>query len=69
MGNQMKFFLLGILFVLMSTPLGYITVNMFYYNNKQSSDYIHLLNGFIHSYMLIGALIFSIGLLHTLRNK
>lgn len=60
-------FLLGIIVILISTPLGYILVHVVYYNQNLTSEFIPILNGFIHSFMLIGTLIFSVGLINTIR--
>lgn len=63
MKNQIKYYLLGIVILIFSSPLGYMTLNIIYSNKNLSGEFEVLLNGFIHSYMLIGVLIFSIGLI------
>ena len=39
-----------------------------YSNENLTGEYVSILNGFIHSFMLIGTLIFSVGLLNILRD-
>ena len=63
MKKQIIYFLLAFIIILISTPLGYKTVNIVYYNRNLSGEYITILNGFIHSFMLIGVLIFIRGLM------
>jgi hypothetical protein len=62
MNKQVTYFILGIIIILISTPLAYKLVNMLYYNRGLSGEYAPILNGFIHSLMLVGILIFGIGL-------
>lgn len=69
MKNQIKYFLLAFIIILISTPLGYSMVNILYYNKNLTSEFVPVLNGFIHSFMLIGTLIFSIGLIEVISNK
>lgn len=69
MNNQIKYFLLGIIIILISSPLGYSLTNIIYSNSNLASEFTTLLNGFIHSLMLIGALIFTIGLTNIFDNK
>jgi len=69
MKNQIKFFIIGIFIILVSTPLAYKSVHLIYSNSNLTGEYVPILNGFIHSYMLIGILIFSVGLINTIRNK
>lgn len=69
MNNQIKYFLLGIIIILISSPLGYSLTNIIYSNSNLANEFTTLLNGFIHSLMLIGALIFTIGLTNIFDNK
>lgn len=69
MRKQVIYFLLGLLIILISTPLAYKAVNIIYFNRNLTGEYIPILNGFIHSFMLIGTLIFSIGLINIVWNK
>lgn len=69
MKNQIKYFLIGIITLLLSTPLGYFVVNTIYASKNLASEYNVMLNGFIHSFMLIGILIFIIGLVSMFIEK
>ncbi len=69
MKNQIKYFFLGIIIILFSSPLGYATLNIIYANKNLVGEYSSLLNGFIHSFMLIGSLIFIIGLANMFLEK
>ena len=64
MKNQIKYYLIGIIILILSSPLGYTTLNIIYANRNLTGEFEALLNGFIHSYMLIGVLVFSIGLIN-----
>lgn len=64
MKNQIKYYLVGIIILILSSPLGYMTLNIIYSNKNLTEEFEPLLNGFIHSYMLIGILVFSIGLIN-----
>ena len=64
MKNQIKNYLAGIIILILSSPLGYTTLNIIYANKNLTGEFEPLLNGFIHSYMLIGVLVFSIGLIN-----
>ena len=63
MKNGFKYYLFGITIILFSSPLGYLLFNIIYNNENLIGEFNNLLNGFIHSFMLIGALIFITGLL------
>jgi hypothetical protein len=63
------FLILGIIVILISTPLAYKSVNVVYYNRNLTGEYVPILNGLIHSFMLIGTLIFIFGLVNSFRNK
>ena len=64
MKNQIKYFLLGIITILFSSPLRYLFTTIFYSNKNLATEFNIVLNGFIHSFILIGVLIFSIGLIY-----
>ena len=64
MKNQIKYYLTGIIILILSSPLAYTTLNIIYANKNLAGEFEPLLNGFIHSYMLIGVLVFSIGLIN-----
>lgn len=65
--KQIMLFILGIIVILISTPLGYMSVQLVYYNKNLTSEFVPILNGFIHSFMLIGTLLCSVGLINTFR--
>lgn len=67
MKNYIWYFILGLLLVLVSTPLSYSAVGVIYADRNLTGEYVPILNGFIHSLMLIGTLIFSIGLIKLIR--
>jgi len=67
--KQIKYFLLAFIIILLSTPLGYGLMNLVYYNKNLTGELIPILNGFIYSFMLIGILVFIIGLISLLINK
>lgn len=67
MKDQIKYYLVGIIILILSSPLGYITLNIIYANKNLTGEFESLLNGFIHSYMLIGVLVFSIGLINLFK--
>lgn len=57
MKNQIKYYLTGVIILILSSPLAYITLNIIYANKNLTGEFEPLLNGFIHSYMLIGVLV------------
>ncbi|MCM3742993.1 glycosyl transferase [Sporosarcina luteola] len=57
-----SFLVLGIITILMSTPLAYKLVGVVYRNRNLTGEYIPILNGFIHSLMLVGLMIFIAGI-------
>ncbi|MGE7921277.1 glycosyl transferase [Viridibacillus sp. NPDC093762] len=69
MKNQVWHFILGLIVIILSTPLGYFSIKVVYSNENLTGEYVPILNGFIHSFMLVGTLIFSVGLLNILRDK
>lgn len=69
MKNQIKYFLSGIIIILFSSPLGYAMLDIIYANKNLVGEFNGLLNGFIHSFMLIGVLIFTIGLANMFIEK
>lgn len=69
MKKQVTYFTLGIIIILISTPLAYQLVDIVYQNQNLTGEYVPILNGFIHSLMLVGALIFIIGIASFVRNQ
>lgn len=69
MKNQLKYFLSGITIILFSSPISYFMINTIYSNKNLSGEYTTLLNGFIHSVMIIGILVFTIGLINIIIEK
>lgn len=69
MKEQLKYFLSGIIVIIISTPLANLSIKMLYFEKNLTGEFVPMLNGFIHSYMLIGALIFSIGAINLLRKN
>ncbi|MFL2062039.1 glycosyl transferase [Marinilactibacillus psychrotolerans] len=69
MKEQLKYFLSGIIIIILSTPLANLSIKMLYSEQNLAGEFVPILNGFIHSYMLIGALVFSIGAINLLREK
>lgn len=69
MKNYIWYFILGVLIVVVSTPLSYSAVGVIYADRNLTGEYVPILNGFIHSFMLIGTLIFSIGLIKLFRTS
>ena len=67
MKNYIWYFILGSFLILISTPLSYSAVGFIYADKNLTGEYVPILNGFIHSFMLIGTLIFSIGLIKLIK--
>lgn len=67
--RAMIYFIIGILIVLVSTPLGYSLVKIVYHNMNLAGEFNVILNGFIHSLMLIGILVSSIGITTYIKDK
>lgn len=67
MKNYIWYFILGSFLILISTPLSYSAVGFMYADKNLTGEYVPILNGFIHSFMLIGTLIFSIGLIKLIK--
>ncbi|WP_096154104.1 glycosyl transferase [Bacillus sp. FJAT-45066] len=67
--QAMVYFIFGIIILLVSSPLGYSLVNIVYRNQNLTGEFVPLLNGFIHSLMLIGILVFSIGVVTLLKDR
>ncbi|TRZ39826.1 glycosyl transferase [Niallia circulans] len=64
-----KQFVIGIILILLSTPLGYMSLNLLYANqNLGAGELKPILNGFIYSYMISGILIFSLGIFNKMKN-
>lgn len=64
-----SFLILGIIIILISTPLGYELVGIVYRNQNLTGEYAPILNGFIHSLMLIGSFIFLTGIAFLIKDK
>ena len=69
MKGQIKYFLSGIVIIILSTPLATFSIKILYFDKNLVDEFVPMLNGFIHSYMLIGALIFSIGAVNLLKKN
>ncbi|TFJ90682.1 glycosyl transferase [Lentibacillus salicampi] len=69
MNQHLAYFTLGIVIILISTPLAYTLVNVLYQNQNLTGEYVPILNGFIHSLMLVGLVLCSIGLVAFIKNK
>ncbi len=67
MKKQVTYIVSGLIIILISTPLAYKLVDILYQNKNLTGEYVPILNGLIHSLMLVGTLIFSIGLLSILK--
>lgn len=67
MKNYIWYFILGLVLILVSTPLSYSLVGIIYADRNLTGEYVPILNGFIYSFMLIGALIFSVGLIKLVK--
>ncbi|MEK4521466.1 glycosyl transferase [Psychrobacillus sp. FSL W7-1457] len=67
--QAVTYFILGISVILISTPLGYSLVKIVYRNKSLAEEYVPILNGFIYSLMLVGILVFSIGVITFIKNK
>ncbi len=55
--------------ILISTPLAYELVGIIYSNQNLTGEYIPILNGFIHSLMLVGTLIVIAGISLFIKDK
>lgn len=62
MKKQIKYFLSSIIIILLSTPLAYESIRIIYRNRNLTGEFIPMLNGFIYSYMLVGIVLFGLGL-------
>ena len=69
MKTQLKYFLSGLVLILFSSPLGYTTLNIVYYNKNLTGVFDILLRGFIFSYVLIGVMLYVLGLVKMLIEK
>lgn len=58
--------IIGILIVLFSSPLGYLAIETLYIKQKiyLANEYFNILDGFIHSFIVVGILVFILGLYH-----
>lgn len=57
-----KYFILSFVIILLSSPLGRLTINILYSYTNLATEYNTLLKGFINSYLLTGLLLFLIGM-------
>ncbi len=69
MKRQVKYFLSSIIIILLSTPLAYESIRIIYRNRNLTGEFVPMLNGFIYSYMLVGILIFGLGLVDLFARK
>ena len=69
MNKQIVYFVIGIIIILISTPLAYELLNQPYTHRNLTGEYVPILNGFIHSLRIVGILIFSIGLVYLIKGK
>ena len=69
MAKRIFLFILGIIIIQFSASLGYATLNFVYTNKNLAAEYSLLLNGYMYSYMLIGFLIFTIGIFDWILEK
>ena len=69
MVKRIFLFVLGIIIIQFSASLGYLTLNFVYMNKNLTSEFPLLLNRYMYSYMLIGFLIFAIGILDWILEK
>lgn len=67
MQKSIWYFIYGLILVLVSTPLAYSAVGIIYAERNLTGEYVPILNGSIHSFMLIGTLIFSVGLIKLIK--
>ncbi|MFD2046394.1 glycosyl transferase [Ornithinibacillus salinisoli] len=67
--RSITYFILGILILLVSSPSGHSLVNIVYRNTNLTGEYVPILNGFIHSLMLIGILVFSVGIITYIKDN
>lgn len=63
------YFVFSMAIIFVSSPLGYYLLNFIFKNRNLAGEYVLLLNGFIHSLMLIGTLIFSLGIVTMIKDK
>jgi len=64
MKKSLKFFIISVFLIIISTPLAYKSVSVLYYNKNLTGEYVSILEGFINSYILVGIFIFIIGLVN-----
>ncbi|MED4402043.1 glycosyl transferase [Metabacillus fastidiosus] len=69
MKKQAVYLILGIIIILVSTPLASKLVDIFYRDIGAMDEYLTVLNGFIYSLVLVGFLIFTIGIVSFIKNK
>lgn len=65
-----KYYISGVIILLLSTPLGYSATNTLgLIKGNLTGEYTTLLGGFILSYLLIGVLIFVLGLVKSVKSE
>lgn len=65
----MRLLILGIIIILISSPLGYELIRIVYRNRSLSGEYVPILNGFINSLMLVGGLTSLTGIEFLIKDK
>jgi hypothetical protein len=69
MKKQNISFLIALIIILLSTPLGYAITKIVYSHQNLTGEYAPILNNFMHSFIIIGVLIFIIGIVDLNKNK
>lgn len=65
------FEIIGIIIILFSAPLGYLSIELFFIKQGHylSNEYFNILDGFIHSFIVTGVLLFVFGLYQFKKNN
>lgn len=69
MKKSINYFSLSFFVILLSPRLGYTALIILFFNKNLTGSFELILNGFIHSFMLIGILIFVLGLVRIFVDK
>lgn len=69
MKKHSRILLISALIIIFSTPLGKLFLNIIYPNTNLTGEYDIILKGFIHSFMLLGSLLFILGLSEKLKSN
>lgn len=69
MKNQLRYLFISLSIIILSTPLGRLTLNLFYLNKNLNNEYEILLKNFIISYQIVGILIFIFSIVNFLTKK